>query len=125
MKFAIETKYDVQSVETRRPSGLACRERRAARPAGRDGRPRGENDKPWAYDGLSRSPIGVTIETETAGGNPYAGRVQLGVWVSSWCKRIRSICGDDHDILPLPVILVVDNKWNLRWAVAKPDRIVS
>ncbi|KAH6630025.1 hypothetical protein B0J18DRAFT_474646 [Chaetomium sp. MPI-SDFR-AT-0129] len=77
------------------------------------------------YPPLMRSPVAVTIETNVAGANLEEGRLQLGIWIAAWHRRMEALgVGKPGSQLPtLPLILTHDHEWSLYFAVDRLDKI--
>ncbi|KAF5966607.1 hypothetical protein FBULB1_11575 [Fusarium bulbicola] len=68
------------------------------------------------YDPVRFDPIAVSIETKIANGGAEEARLQLGVWVAAWHQRIRTLMRPKQAIVTLPLILVLEHKWQLLFA---------
>lgn len=79
------------------------------------------------YPPLMRSPAAVTMETKVAGASLEEGRLQLGVWIAAWHRRMEMLGvggGKSGPQLPtLPLILTHDHEWSLYFAVDRLDKI--
>ncbi|KAF5023709.1 hypothetical protein F66182_4230 [Fusarium sp. NRRL 66182] len=75
------------------------------------------------YGPVRFDPIGVSIETKTANGGAEDARLQLGVWVAAWHQRMRAFMRSDRGIVTLPLILVLEHKWQLLFACDRGSHI--
>ncbi|KAF5979015.1 hypothetical protein FCOIX_5560 [Fusarium coicis] len=64
-----------------------------------------------------------SIKTKIANGGAEEARVQLGVWVAAWHQRIRMLMGPKQAIVTLPLILVLEHKWQLLFACYRGSHI--
>lgn len=83
------------------------------------------------YGPVRNHPIALVIETKIAVGELEEARLQLGVWVAAWHRRIQllieaspSPAGVDG-IVTLPLIIVMEHDWRLLFACDRGDKIVS
>lgn len=77
------------------------------------------------YGPVKFDPIVVSIETKAANGGAEEARLQLGVWVAAWHQRIRKFINPDQVIVTLPLIIVLEHKWQLLFACDRGSQIVS
>ncbi|KAL3587998.1 hypothetical protein FPOAC2_13897 [Fusarium poae] len=75
------------------------------------------------YGPVRFDPIAVSIETKIANGGAEEARLQLGVWVAAWHQRIRALMRPDQVIVTLPLILVLEHKWQLLFACDRGSHI--
>ena len=76
------------------------------------------------YAPLCRHPTIVSVEVKVNGTEEEA-RVQIGIWLSAWHERVSQTSADeDHRIITLPVIIVLNHYWHLYLAVDKGSHIV-
>jgi len=76
------------------------------------------------YAPLCRHPTIVSVEVKVNGTEEEA-RVQIGIWLSAWHERVSQTGADeDHRIITLPVIIVLNHYWHLYLAVDKGSHIV-
>ncbi|KAK2666918.1 hypothetical protein RAB80_017339 [Fusarium oxysporum f. sp. vasinfectum] len=75
------------------------------------------------YGPVRFDPIAVSIETKTANGGAEEARLQLGVWVAAWHQRIRTLMRPNQAIVTLPLILVLEHKWQLLFACDRGSHI--
>ncbi|KAL8346218.1 hypothetical protein RB598_000219 [Gaeumannomyces tritici] len=75
-------------------------------------------------DYLSLKPIAVSIETKVDVGPSREGTIQLGVWVAAWHRRIAAFGLVPHGgIITQPLLLCVQDSWNLYFACDRGARI--
>ncbi|KAM5366093.1 hypothetical protein ACJZ2D_010698 [Fusarium nematophilum] len=83
--------------------------------------PRGLNTiNQTMYEPLRRRPAPIFVETKTISGTLDGANVQLGIWVAAWHERIRNIMaltGTSAKVIALPVVQVMDDVWNISFAV--------
>jgi hypothetical protein len=66
----------------------------------------------------------ISIEVKASGTEEEA-RVQLGIWLSAWHERVGQLhANEDHRVITLPVIIVLNHYWHLYFAVDKGSHIV-
>ena len=66
----------------------------------------------------------ISVEVKVNGTEKEA-RVQIGIWLSAWHERVSQIgANEDHRIITLPVIIVLNHYWHLYLAVDKGSHIV-
>lgn len=82
------------------------------------------------YVPLHYAPAGVFIETKTESGNRGEGRIQLGLWIAAWYKRVAAFLPAEvtmKQAIPtppaLPLILAEGAAWNLYFACNTPSQI--
>ncbi|KIX09016.1 uncharacterized protein Z518_00094 [Rhinocladiella mackenziei CBS 650.93] len=63
------------------------------------------------YHPLRFAPTIVGVETKAPGGSEQDADIQLGVWVSSYFKRIRMLCNNRPVPIALPLLYVQGNQW--------------
>ncbi|KAL1838257.1 hypothetical protein VTJ49DRAFT_2866 [Mycothermus thermophilus] len=80
------------------------------------------------YGPLELYPAPVAIETKGSGGDMDQAKVQLGVWVAAWFKRMnelvppsRRVHGNRH--LAVPLLAVHGDNWSLYYACETDDSI--
>ncbi|KAF4452149.1 exostosin 3 [Fusarium austroafricanum] len=71
---------------------------------------------PIIYNLVKYDPIVVPIETKNATGHTEEARVQLGLWVAAWHKRMDALRIGDKQIVTLPLIMAVEHEWKLLFA---------
>ncbi|KLU91311.1 hypothetical protein MAPG_09832 [Magnaporthiopsis poae ATCC 64411] len=73
------------------------------------------------YMPLRRRPAGVVVETKRAT-DQRDGRVQLGIWVAAWYRRMRELRGGHRPVFPtLPLVLTSGDSWSLYFACDRGD----
>ncbi|KAF4951268.1 hypothetical protein FSARC_12967 [Fusarium sarcochroum] len=80
---------------------------------------------PTTYGLIRYEPIAVPMETKIATGHVEEARVQLGLWVAAWHKRMSALRTSNEQIITLPLIMVVEHEWKLMFAYDQGDAIVS
>ncbi|KAM4057420.1 hypothetical protein HRG_010842 [Hirsutella rhossiliensis] len=79
-----------------------------------------------SYAPLAYAPTAVVIETKVDSGSRAEGRVQLGLWLAAWCRRISSFGQGLSSSFPpptIPVLLVTSEKWEINFSFDLGDRI--
>ena len=79
------------------------------------------------YGSLRYFPAPVAIETKTTSSDLEEAKVQLGVWVAAWFRRIRLLLGgsNDKETIPVPMIVVEAGKWAVYYACEREEAVVS
>lgn len=84
------------------------------------------------YGPVRYDPIAIFIETKTAGGTTEEARLQLGIWVAAWHRRMAALmqtCPGRSEpvdrIITVPLIVIMEHEWRLSFACDMGDRIVS
>jgi len=78
------------------------------------------------YTPLRFCPTAVSVETKTLSADVEAGRVQLGVWVAAWHRRMeafRTPASAGVSIVTLPLLLITGHDWKLMFACDRGDAI--
>jgi len=77
------------------------------------------------YGPLKYFPAPVPVETKTTRGDLEDAKVQLGVWVAAWFRRIRLLPHrTDEATIPVPMITVDGAKWAVYYACEREDKII-
>ncbi|KAF4340975.1 exostosin 3 [Fusarium beomiforme] len=71
---------------------------------------------PTTYNLVRYNPIAVPIETKNTTGHVEEARVQLGLWVAAWHKRMNALRTNNEHIITLPLIMTVEHEWKLLFA---------
>lgn len=78
------------------------------------------------YGPVRYEPIAISIESKIAIGALEEARLQLGVWVAAWHRRMSALLpANQEPIITLPLILIMEHEWYLLFACDRGDRIVS
>jgi hypothetical protein len=80
---------------------------------------------PTTYKLVRYDPIAVPIETKNTTGHMEEARVQLGLWVAAWHKRMNALRTNNEQIITLPLIMAVEHEWKLLFAYDGENTIVS
>ena len=77
------------------------------------------------YGPLQFFPAPVAIETKTSSGVLEEAKVQLGVWVAAWFKRMRLLLPNHKgEMIPVPMVVVQGGNWTAYYVCEKDGRIV-
>ncbi|KAK6067993.1 hypothetical protein SCUP234_11327 [Seiridium cupressi] len=79
------------------------------------------------YGPLRHFPAPVAIETKTASGDVEEAKVQLGVWIGAWYKRMKNLCpaSATQRLFGIPLLLVDGHRWSLYVAQDSDSEIVG
>ncbi|KAM6514438.1 hypothetical protein FALCPG4_015575 [Fusarium falciforme] len=76
------------------------------------------------YGPVRYEPIAISIESKIAIGALEEARLQLGVWVAAWHRRMSALLpANQEPIITLPLILIMEHEWYLLFACDRRDRI--
>jgi len=76
------------------------------------------------YGPLRYFPAPVAIETKTSSGDLEEAKVQLGVWVAAWFRRVRLLLRGNTETIPVPMIVIEAGKWAVYYACDQENAIV-
>ena len=76
------------------------------------------------YGPVRFQPIAISIETKTPDASEQEARIQLGIWVTAYFNRIRTLSHDNLVLLTLPLLYVSGAHWFLLFACDRGQRIV-